>query len=105
LPRLGYSIEVTRSVIFLYVTIGQLTFAYPARYIGARARPNLALHLSVILGIGLQLLTVFLPWLRRLLGLELPDLWALLWVALAVLSSWSAAEITGRLSKDEVGWV
>jgi Ca2+-transporting ATPase len=103
LPRLGHSIEVTRSAVFLYITICQLTFAYPARRVGARPRPNLTLHLSVVLGIALQLLMVFVPWLRELLGLAMPDMASLLWVTLAVLFGWSVAEISARLDHVEAG--
>jgi hypothetical protein len=48
----------------------------------------------VILGVGLQLLTVFLPGLRFMLGLELLGLQAFLWVAAAVVVSWGVAEMT-----------
>lgn len=96
LPHFGYSLATTRTLLFLYITIGQLAFAYPARHTLGSAQTNVALHLSVILGIGLQLLTVFVPALRLLLGLELPDAFALLWVAGAVILSWAAAESYSR---------
>jgi len=71
-----------------------------------------ALHLAVILGTGLQLATVFVPGLRLLLGLELPDAYGLAWVAGAVLLSWCVAETysrfgvatSARLKSDHVGW-
>lgn len=94
MPRYGYGLDATRSALFLYVAIGELVYAYPSRRMVTAPEFNLALHLSVILGIGLQLLTVFLPSLRFMLGLELPGLQALLWVAAAVAVSWGVAEIT-----------
>jgi Ca2+-transporting ATPase len=102
LPRFGYSMGATRSLLFLYAGIGQLVLAYPSRRINTSPGFNAALHLSVILGAGLQLLTVFLPTLRTLLGLELPHTAALLWVAAAVLLSWGAAEAYVRL--DNMLW-
>lgn len=98
LPYFGHSFAVTRTLLFLYMTIGQLVFAYPARHTLGRSKRNLALHMSVFLGICLQLLTVFVPGLRLLLGLELPNPLSLVWVASAVLLSWCAAEIYGWLA-------
>jgi Ca2+-transporting ATPase len=93
MPRYGYSLEATRSMLFLYVTIGQLVFAYPSRRISTMPRFNLTLHLAVILSVGLQLLTIFLPGLRLLLGLELPAPDAFIWVAVAIMSAWGLVEI------------
>lgn len=98
LPRFGYSLEATRTLLFLFMTIGQLVFAYPSRRISAAPKFNVTLYLSVILGTVLQLLTIFLPELRRLLGLEFTGVTSLLWVAGVVLVSWSVAEAYARLS-------
>lgn len=103
LPQKGYSMEATRTALFLYASIGQLFFAYPSRYIGVRTKLNPVLHLSVILGTALQLLIMFVPGLRSLLGLELLDLNALLCVTFAVFLSWAVAEATGRLGQKAVG--
>jgi Ca2+-transporting ATPase len=92
LPNYDYTIETTRTVLFLYVTIGQLVFAYPSRRIGGPPLTNVVLHLTVILSIGLQLLTVFVPGLRLLLRLELPALTSLLWAAAGIMLSWGVAE-------------
>ncbi|MFN0084878.1 MAG: cation-translocating P-type ATPase [Blastocatellia bacterium] len=98
LPSLDYGAGMTQTLVFLYVSLGQLIFAYPSRHIGIRPLQNPALHLSVILGIGVQLLTVYLPWLRAMLGLEIPDLRGLGIVTLAILLSWLIAEVTSRLA-------
>lgn len=98
LPYYGYTPETTRTLLFLYITIGQLVFAYPARRISGRPSMNVALHLAVILGAGLQLLTVFVPALRILLRLELPSVSSLAWVAGAVVLSWAFAEGYGRFA-------
>lgn len=113
LPRFGYSLTATRTLLFLYMTIGQLMFAYPARRIAGKPQANVALHLAVILGTGLQLATVFVPGLRLLLGLELPNTFGLAWVAGAVLLSWGVAESYSRLAianlpqteYEQVGWI
>ncbi|MDX2030183.1 MAG: HAD-IC family P-type ATPase [Blastocatellia bacterium] len=98
LPTLGYGQEMTRTMVFLYASIGQLVFAYPSRHIGARPEQNPMLHLAVILGIGFQLLTAYIPWLRALLGLETPDLRGLVIVTLSVALSWLIAETTSRFA-------
>ena len=95
LPYYGYDLPTTRTLLFLYMSIGQLVFAYPARHIATTSRRNIALHFSVLLGIGLQLLTIYVPALRQLLSLELPDPMGLVWVAAAVLLSWGVAETFG----------
>ena len=97
LPWYSYPYGATRSVLFLYMSIGQLVFAYPARHIAGMPRTNIALHLALVLGIGIQMLTVVVPPLRRLLGLELPGLDGFVWVAGAVLLSWGLAEGYSRV--------
>ena len=99
MPRAGFSLEVTRSTLFLYVTIGQLVLAYPARRMVSVPSFNLALHLSVFLGTALQLATVLVPWLRALLGLEALDVPALLWLVVTVGVSWGIAELYSRLEQ------
>jgi Ca2+-transporting ATPase len=96
MPLIGFSLLQTRTAIFLHATIGQLFYAYPARRINAPPQFNRALHLSVILGIGLQMLAVLLPGLRTLLGLEPLTLELFTLVAAAVLLTWGAAEVYTR---------
>ena len=98
LPLYGYGKEASRTLLFLYATVSQLVLAYSARRIISVPRMNIALHLSVVLCFGLQLLTVFVPGLRLVLGLEVPDSFGLLTVAGAILLSWGAAEIYARLT-------
>jgi P-type Ca2+ transporter type 2C len=98
LPMLGYGVGSTRTLLFLYMSVGQLVFLYPARHVGGRPRTNMAVHFGVILGIGLQLLTVTLPGLRVLLRLEKPEMTSLLLVGGFVLLTWAIAELYSRLS-------
>jgi hypothetical protein len=93
-----FTLMETRTAIFLHATIGQLFYAYPARRINAPPRFNGALHLAVILGVGVQLLTVLLPGLRALLGLEPLTLEMLTLVSAAVLLTWGMAEAYSRFA-------
>jgi len=97
LPRFGYGIEASRTLIFLYATVSQLVMVYSARRIITVPRINIALHLIVVLCFALQLSTVFVPALRLILGLELPDAFGLLTVGGAILLSWGVAEIYVRI--------
>ena len=98
MPLIGFTVLETRTAIFLHATVGQLFYAYPARRINAPPQFNGALHLAVTLSIGLQLLTVLLPGLRRLLGLEplTPEMLTL--VSAAVVLTWGAAEFYSRVA-------
>ena len=40
LPRFGYSLEVSRTLLFFYATISQLVLAYSARRITYCSRPQ-----------------------------------------------------------------
>lgn len=98
MPQIGFSLEQTRTAIFLHVTIGQLFYSYPARRLNSLPSFNGTLHMAVTLGIILQLLTVLLPGLRLLLGLE-PITWKLMTIVSAgVLLSWGIAELYSRLA-------
>ena len=98
MPHFDFTLMETRTAIFLHATIGQLFYAYPARRINAPPRFNGALHLAIFLGVVVQLLTVLLPGLRQLLGLEPLTLELLTAVSAAVLLSWGAAEAFSRVA-------
>ncbi|HEY8459273.1 MAG TPA: cation transporting ATPase C-terminal domain-containing protein, partial [Blastocatellia bacterium] len=97
-PLIGFSAMQTRTAVFLHATIGQLFYAYPARRITSPPQFNGALHLAVVLGVGLQLLTVLLPGIRTLLGLEPLTLELFTLVLAAILVTWGAAEAYSRLA-------
>ena len=103
LPRFGYGIEESRTLLFLYATISQLVLAYSARRILTVPKMNVALHLSVAACVTLQLLAVFVPSLRLALSLERPDTFSLGWVAGAIVMSWGAAELYSRLAVYQSG--
>ena len=98
LPRNGYGVEASRTLLFLYASTSQLLLAYSSRRIVNIPRINVALHLTVLLCLSAQLLTVLLPGLRTLLGLEKLNLVDLSWVAVAVAISCGAAEIYSRIA-------
>ncbi|HSK70410.1 MAG TPA: cation-translocating P-type ATPase [Pyrinomonadaceae bacterium] len=100
-PRLGYSLLTTRSSVFLYESIVQLVMAYPSRKITVAPKSNIALHLAVIFGILLQILTIYFSPLRNLLGLEILDFLAIALIAAAIIITWIAAEIVTKLNRIE----
>jgi Ca2+-transporting ATPase len=102
LPRFAYGPAATRTAVFLYESLAQLVFAYPARRITVRPLRNTALHVAIVLGAGLQLATITVPALRELLALEPLDARAILAVAAGVLASWGAAELLSRRHRGPV---
>lgn len=97
LPQLGYSLEETRTSVFLFESMAQLVFAYPARKLNIIPLPNGILHWAVGLGLLLQVATVLVPGLRTLLGLVYIDGFAAGTVLVGVLLSWAAAEVISRM--------
>jgi Ca2+-transporting ATPase len=98
LPMLGHSLEATRTAVFLFESMAQLVFAYPARKLNIVPLPNQALHIAVGFGVLLQLATVLVPGLRAVLHLVPLDGMAMIAVFVSVLVSWAAAELVSRSS-------
>jgi Ca2+-transporting ATPase len=98
LPMLGHSLEATRTAVFLFESMAQLVFAYPARKLNIVPLPNQALHIAVGSGVLLQLATVLVPGLRAVLHLVPLDGMAMIAVFVSVLVSWAAAELVSRSS-------
>jgi Ca2+-transporting ATPase len=96
LPRCGYQPEASRTLLFAYATLSQLLMAYSARRIITVPRVNIALHITVAICLVVQLLTLFVPGLRVMLGLVAPDMRGLLLTAGAILLSWITAEVYVR---------
>jgi len=98
-PKLGFTLGATRTSVFLFESVAPLALTYPTRRINnIQPLVNPALHLSVVLGVGIQMLTIFLPGLRELLGLESLDESALVTVAAMILLGWGIAEVYVLLS-------
>jgi Ca2+-transporting ATPase len=96
LPLWGYGVVVARTAVFLLESVAQLLTAYPARRIGAQAASNRTLHAVIVGSVGLQLLTVSVPALRRALGLVAVDARVLALSAAAVLVTWALSEVISR---------
>jgi Ca2+-transporting ATPase len=96
LPRVGVSLESTRTAAFLFMAAGQLLFAYPARRSDLQPEPNRVLHGAILLGVLLQLPIALIPDARA--AFDMAPLSLALWglVALAALVSWTGAEVAGR---------
>src|SRR5215831_9806914 len=97
LPSYGYQPEASRTLLFIYATLSQLLMAYSARRIVTVPRMNISLHATVALCLAAQLLTLFVPSLRGMLGLVLPNRRGLLWAVIAIIISWAMAEVYVRL--------
>ena len=96
MPQLGFSLEETRTSVFLYESMMQLVFVYPSRRIGVVPSPNVWIHVAVGLGMALQVSTIFLPPLRALLGLVPVSATILVAIMMAVMLTWAIAELLGR---------
>ncbi|MFN0123090.1 MAG: cation-translocating P-type ATPase [Blastocatellia bacterium] len=92
-PKLGFTVGATRTAVFLFESIVPLVFLYPTRRTTYQPPLNPAIHLSVVVGVGLQALVLTTPGLRALLGLEALPSQALGWLLLSVLLSWGVAEV------------
>jgi len=69
LPALGFSGGTTQTAVFLYESLAQLAFVYPARRITNTSLPNPTLNIIIVASVALQMLTITVPWLRTMLGL------------------------------------
>jgi P-type Ca2+ transporter type 2C len=69
----GYTAGQTLTVVFLYESLAQLAFVYPSRHTGSRPARNRILNWIVAASVVLQVLTLVLPPLRVILGLEMLD--------------------------------
>jgi Ca2+-transporting ATPase len=96
MPQLGFSLEETRTSVFLYESMMQLVFVYPARRISVVPPPNIWIHITVGVGIAVQALTVILPPLRTLLGLVPLSATVFAAIMFAVMLTWVIAEYLGR---------
>ena len=96
MPQLGFSLEETRTSVFLYESMMQLLFVYPSRRISVVPLPNIWIHFTVGLGMALQVLTIILQPLRTLLGLVPVSAAAFTAIMIAVLVTWAVAEHLGR---------
>jgi Ca2+-transporting ATPase len=69
LPVLAFSGAMTQTAVFLYESLAQLAFVYPARRISNRSLPNRTLNIIIVVSVLVQILTITVPGLRTMLGL------------------------------------
>ncbi|MFV9672108.1 MAG: cation transporting ATPase C-terminal domain-containing protein [Acidimicrobiia bacterium] len=96
LPALAFSGSATRTAVFLYESLAQLAFVYPARRITSKPLPNRTLNIISIASVTLQILTITVPGLRTMLGLVPLDGPVLALIAAALLVTVAGAEIWSR---------
>ncbi|MBI4501102.1 MAG: cation-transporting P-type ATPase [Gemmatimonadetes bacterium] len=97
LPRIGESLDGTRTAVFIAIAAGQLLFAYPARRTRPAPLSNPALHLAVLAGFVAQILVVTVPGLREAFQSVPIALTSWLAVVAAWLVAWALAELVSRL--------
>ncbi|MGB5758838.1 MAG: cation-translocating P-type ATPase [Acidimicrobiales bacterium] len=102
LPELDYSGEQTRTVVFLYESLAQLAFVYPARRITTKPVTNTILNWIVAISVLVQIATITIPGLRTVLGLETIDTTAVAFLAAALAVSVAGASLLAR-STTETG--
>jgi len=100
LPELGYSGTEAVTAVFLYESLAQLAFVYPARRIATKPLTNRILNWIVVVTIVLQLATVNVPALRTVLGLSSLDPVAFALVAGALGLSVLGANYSARHEAD-----
>ena len=98
LPLFGYGAAAIRTVVFIFESLIQIFFVYPSRRIFVMPGFNPTLHLAVGIGAVIQILSIFVPFLRGLLGLTTLDAQALLIVSGAVFLTWAIAESYSRVA-------
>ncbi|MBK9162530.1 MAG: HAD-IC family P-type ATPase [Acidobacteria bacterium] len=92
LPLLGYGVAAVRTAVFIFESIIQIVFAYPSRHISVLPQLNPTLHITVAAGIVLQIATLYVPFLRDMLGLAPLDAQILLITLASALGVWLVAE-------------
>ena len=100
-PALGYTAAATMTAVFLYESLAQLAFAYPARRIHTTPTPNRVLNTIIVASITLQILTITLPPLRSLLGLVTLDAAGITYITLALAATVLGAETWSRRAARE----
>ena len=96
LPALAFSGSTTQTAVFLYESLAQLAFVYPARRITSRSLPNRTLNIIIVASVALQILTITVPGLRTMLGLVPLNGHVLALVATALIVTVAGAEIWSR---------
>jgi len=96
LYAMAYSGRSVQTALFLFESLAQLAFVYPARRITTATVSNNVLNAIIIASVALQVLTIMLPALRTALGLVPLDGLALGIVGGSLLVTILGAEIWSR---------
>ncbi len=96
LPALSFSGSTTQTAVFLYESLAQLAFVYPARRLTNESLPNRTLNIIIVASVALQMLTITVPGLRTMLGLVPLEAPVLGLVAASLLITVVGAEIWSR---------
>lgn len=97
LPSFGVSLPATASAVFLYEGIAKLLSMFPARRLTGRLNPNRWVWAACALSATLQLACIFLPPLRRVMGLTPLGQLELLVVTGALLTTLALGEVMLRV--------
>ncbi len=100
LPELDYTGTEAVTAVFLYESLAQLAFVYPARRITSKPLTNRILNWIVAATVALQVATITVPGLRTVLGLDTLDATALVLVAIALTVSMIGANLTARYATE-----
>jgi Ca2+-transporting ATPase len=97
LPKAGISLDATRTTVFLFMAVGQLLFAYPARRTEVTPEPNRWLFAAILAGAAAQIpLMLFRP-LQEAFDVMPGSMWLIGVIAGGAVLSWLAAEGAGKV--------
>jgi len=97
LPAYGVNFESTQTVVFTYLTIGQLLFVFPVRRLMCNAENNPYVFYAIILGILLQVIALTTPGLNNLLSVIPLNMELISLILIVCFVSWLSGELIGRL--------
>ncbi len=92
-PVLGYVAVATRTALFLFEPASQVAFVYPARRLRHGSARSWLVHVVVASGVALQLLTLIVSGLRRVLLLAPLDGRAFVWCGAITIATLLVAEL------------
>ncbi len=91
LPIMGIDAAITQTTVFCYLTITQLSFVNPARKSNLMPLRNRLILAALAISISIQVMAITLPGLKNLLQTVTPDISIVLFITVAVMTSWLLA--------------
>lgn len=95
LPYFDVDAVSTQTLVFTYLTIGQLLFVFPARKLVCHSEKNPYLLYAILLGVGLQICALTIPVISQLLNVTGLDYQLIFLVVLMCSVSWFIANLIG----------